>query len=481
MPTPAAPMPLFVDLDGTVIKSDLLFESVLWLLRHRPWTLLLLPFWLLRGRAYLKYAVANHACPELDHQPRNPEFEAYLHDEAARGRDLILISASDERLVRRVADQLGCFVDAIGSDAHTNLKGAAKLLRIQHLCGERRFAYAGDSHADLVVWQAAAQIISVNATPGVRSEINSLPAENASLAPLHFDKPASRGRAFWRALRPHQWLKNGLLFLPLLLSHQLGNFDLLLAACIGFTSFSLCASSVYLLNDMLDLESDRAHTSKHTRPFAAGDLSLRIGFVAAPLLLLAAFAIAASLKTEFIAVLALYWVATLLYSLVLKAIFLLDAVVLAGLFTARIIAGSAAIGVVTTDWLLAFSLCMFFGLALVKRYAELMNLQKRGKSASTGRGYRVEHLTLLRRLGLVSNSVAVAVFALYALAPSTVQLYSEPFLLLPACLGILYLVLRLWSIARAGELEEDPVRFAMRDHRSQLVLIACALVIWLAI
>jgi len=476
-PTPTTP--LFVDLDGTVLRSDLLFESVLWLLRHKPWVLLLAPFWLMRGRARLKFEVANRAQPIIESQPRNPEFDAFLRGEAERGRDLILISASDERLTRLVANHVGHFVDAIGSDESTNLKGHNKLIRIRHLCGDSAFAYAGDSAADLVIWQHAEQRITVNASKEIRTQLaNHQPVSRET---LHFDIPGSSLRAFWRALRPHQWLKNSLLFLPLLLSHQADDLPLLFAACVGFISFSLCASSVYLLNDMLDLESDRQHVSKHKRPFASGDLSLRFGFVAAPLLLLASFAIAASLPASFMLVLTAYWITTLLYSLYIKSYFLLDAVVLAGLFTLRIVAGSAAIGVVTTDWLLAFSLFLFFGLALVKRHAELMNLQKAGKLASAGRGYNVRHLALIRRLGSAANLAAIAVFAVYALAPSTTQLYSQPLILLGVCPPMIYLVLRLWRIARAGQLQEDPVRFAMQDLRSQLLLGACALIIWLAI
>ena len=476
---PKPTIPLFVDLDGTVLKSDLLFESVLWLLRHKPWILLLVPFWLMQGRARLKFEVANRAQPIIESQPRNPEFEAFLRCEADRGRDIILISASDERLTRLVAAHLGHFVDAIGSDEHTNLKGQNKLLRIRHLCGDGAFAYAGDSAPDLVIWQHAEQRITVNASKNIRAQLAA--QEQLGGETLHFDVPKSRIKAFWRALRPHQWIKNSLLFLPLLLSHQADDLSLLFAACVGFVSFSLCASSVYLLNDMLDLESDRQHVSKHRRPFASGELSLRVGFVTAPLLLFASLVIATALPSVFFFTLAAYWMTTLLYSLYIKSFFLIDAAVLAGLFTLRVVAGSAAIGVITTDWLLAFSLFLFFGLALVKRHAELMNLQKAGKLTSAGRGYHVHHLELIRRLGLVANLSAIGVFALYALAPSTTQLYSQPLILLGVCPPMIYLVLRLWRIARAGALQEDPVRFAMQDRRSQLLLGCCALIIWVAI
>jgi len=476
---PNKTIPLFVDLDGTVLKSDLLFESVLWLLRHRPWILLLAPFWLLRGRARLKFEVANHAQPIIESQPRNPEFEAFLRCEADRGRDLILISASDQRLTRLVAAHFGHFVDAMGSDEHTNLKGQNKLLRIRHLCGDGAFGYAGDSAPDLIIWQQAEQRITVNASKTIRAQLDA--QDQTGRETLHFDVPSSYMKAFYRALRPHQWLKNSLLFLPLLLSHQADDLSLLFAACVGFMSFSLCSSSVYLLNDMLDLESDRQHVSKHKRPFASGELSLRVGFVAAPLLLFASLVIATALPSVFVFTLAAYWTTTLLYSLYIKAYFLIDALVLAGLFTLRIVAGSAAIGVTTTDWLLAFSLFLFFGLALVKRHAELMNLESAGKLTSAGRGYHVSHLALIRRLGLAANLAAIGVFAFYALAPSTTQLYSEPLILLGVCPPMIYLALRLWRIARAGELQEDPVRFAMQDRHSQFLLGCCALIIWFAI
>jgi 4-hydroxybenzoate polyprenyltransferase len=475
--------PLFVDLDGTVIKSDMLFESFLWLLKHRPWILLFTPLWLLRGRATLKYEIASRARPNIENLPLNPEFMEFLTQQSGSGREIILISASDERVTRSVADHLGLFTQTFGSDAANNLKAEKKLWRIQSLCADTPYAYAGDSPADLVVWQNAAQIISVNASSDVRRKINALQRlsqPESREEDLHFDEPQP-SFALLRSMRPHQWLKNALLFLPLLLSHRVQETDLLFAAFIGFAAFSLCASSVYLLNDMLDLESDRLHATKKTRPFAAGELSLRSGFLLAPALLVAAFCCAALLNEEFLLTLAGYWLATLCYSLRIKSLLFIDALTLAGLFCVRILAGAAAIEVTATTWLLSFALLVFFGLALVKRHAELMNLRKQGKQETAGRAYRVSHLPLLLTLGPSANVAAIAVFAFYALGDSAAELYNQPLLLLAACPGMFYLVARVWRLARAGELEEDPVRFAIKDKISQLVIALCVGVFWLAI
>ena len=461
----------------------MLFESFLWLLKHKPWTLLLAPLWLLGGRANLKYEIANRAQPSIESLPLNPEFVDYLRKQAAEGREIILISASDERLTSSIADYLRLFSKAYGSDATTNLKAENKLQRIQSLVGKAPFAYAGDSAADLVVWQHAAQALSVNASSSVRKKLGALnrfSPQADTQQDKHFDEPL-RSFSLLRSMRPHQWLKNALLFLPLLLAHRVQELDLLIASMVGFIAFSLCASSVYLLNDMLDLESDRLHVTKKFRPFAAGDLSLRSGFLAAPALLIAAFFCATLLNTQFFILLAGYWFATLCYSLRLKSLLFIDALTLAGLFCARILAGAAAIEVTATSWLLSFALFLFFGLALVKRHAELMNLRKEGKQETSGRAYRVDHLPLLSVLGPSANIASIAVFALYALSDSASELYSQPLLLLAACPGMFYLVARVWRLARAGELEEDPVRFAIQDRISQLVIFLCAVIFWLAI
>lgn len=469
-------LPLFVDLDGTLLKTDVLMESTLALLRRNPLYLFLLPFWLLRGRAWLKFELAQRVEIDCTLLPFNPELLGYLVEQQRNGRPLTLISASNEKPVQAIAAHLALFDTVIGSDPHRNLRGAAKLARIQQLCEDGPFAYAGNSAVDLPIWSEAEQILLVNCSPSLAD-----PLLERATSITQFERASSPVAKFIEAIRPHQWLKNGLIFLPLLLSHQLNDPALLLAAAIGFVSFSLCASSVYLMNDMLDLNSDRQHQSKQRRPFAAGDLPLSAGFLGAPLLLLCAVLVGLLLPVEFLQVLLVYWVLTCLYSYILKRLFLIDALTLSVLYTLRIIAGSAAIGVVTTNWLLGFSACLFFGLALVKRYTELSNTLAEGKSVVAGRGYSTGNLQGMVIAGAISGIMAVIVFAFYINAPDITELYSRPGLLWLICPMLFYLLWRIWSFARQGRLHEDPLLFAATDHVSQLIATLCAIIIWAAI
>lgn len=469
-------LPLYVDLDGTLLKTDVLLESIVLLLKRNPLYGFLLPVWLLRGRARLKHELARRVQVACELLPLNPELLAFLRQEKDRGRRLVLISASNEAAVRAVGAHLDLFDLCLGSDADLNLRAEAKLASIRRLQPEGGFAYAGNSRADLVIWAAATQLYLVNCHPRLVERL--VPRANAI---TQFDQPEPGLRRFIEACRPHQWLKNGLVFLPLLLSHQLNDLGLLLAACIGFISFSLCASSVYLLNDLLDLESDRLHATKQRRPFAAGELSLAVGLLGSPALLVASILVALLLPLAFLQILLAYWLLTCLYSFVLKRVFLLDALILSLLYTLRIIAGSAAIGVVTTNWLLGFSACLFFGLALLKRYTEVSKLLAQGKSAIAGRGYTAASLQGVMLAGAVSSLLAVIVFAFYINAPDITELYSRPGLLWLICPLLLYLLWRIWSFAREGRLQEDPLLFAASDHRSQFITGLCALIIWAAI
>ena len=465
---------LYVDLDGTLIKTDLLLESILLLLKDNVFLAFLIPFWLIKGKANLKYQLAKRVQIPVELLPLNPEFYAYLEEEVESGRDIVLISASSQQLVRKVSDHLGLFIDAMGSDEEHNLKSRNKVTRIIQLNPVGGFIYAGNSSQDIPVWMEANEVILVNCNKSLAS---GLPQESIR----QFDHPKSIVRKFWQAMRPHQWLKNALIFLPLILSHQVDQLDLLLQACLAFLSFSLVASSVYLLNDMLDLNSDRQHQSKRLRPLASGDLPLLYGFLGAPILLVLGFVVALLLPAQFISVLLGYWLLTTLYSFLLKGLYLVDVLTLASLYTWRIIAGSAAISVVTTNYLLSFSFFLFLGLAMVKRYTEFLNLQSQGKTSIEGRGYDVNSLQTLSALGGASSLLSVAVFAFYINAPATTQLYSNPIVLWAICPLLVYVLWRIWSLARKGEFDEDPVLFAITDRRSQLAAALCGLLVWLAI
>ena len=468
-------MRLFVDLDGTLIRTDLLFESLLLLIKRNPLYLAAIPFWLLRGRAWLKHQLARRVKIDPVGLPFNEELLAWLREQRARGRPMTLISASNQSYVDAMSEHVGLFDAAIGSDARTNLKALNKLQRIEEITQGGDFAYAGDSRADIPIWSKAKQILLVNCSPAILDRFAS-----RSDDVLRFGSAGAIFRPMLRAMRPHQWLKNTLLFVPLILSHQLNIPELLAAAAIGFFAFCLCASSVYLLNDMLDLYSDRSHQTKCKRPFASGDLPLVAGIVAAPALLLGAFQVALLLPADFRLVLLTYWLLTCLYSFALKRVFLLDAVTLAILYTLRIAAGAEAIEVVTTNFLTGFSLCFFLGLAMVKRVTELANLQATTAGSVSGRAYRRSHEPLLSVIGGMASLMAVIVFAFYINAPDTTRLYGTPLLLWLICPLLLVLLGRIWMLARAGQLNEDPVLFAVEDRFSQLIVLATGILIWLA-
>jgi 4-hydroxybenzoate polyprenyltransferase len=465
--------PLYVDLDGTLIKSDLLLESFLELIKRNLLYIFLAPFWLLSGKAHLKQQIANRIELRVDLLPYNIELLAYLKKQQRLQRKIILISASDQRLVDAVAAHCACFDDAIGSDGNSNCSGARKLARIQQ--DNSQFVYAGDNRVDLKVWEQAAGAIVVNLHPSLRRKLDSLCAIEAE-----FNYSSGSFKSYIRTLRLHQWLKNTLVFLPLALAHELDNSALIVNALIAFLCFGLCASSVYILNDLLDLSSDRQHRSKFRRPFAAGDIPLLSGLLLSPVLLFCAFSLATTLPGTFIVVLALYYLCTGMYSFVLKRIMLVDVILLATLYTLRIISGAAAISVVPSFWLLAFSMFLFFSLAVVKRYTELNYLRNAGIEQSEGRGYYAQDLNMMAMFGCASAFLSVMVFALYINNEDTRNQYLTPELLWLICPLLLYMVSRIWLLAARGEIEEDPIIFALTDRVSQVVTLICGLLLWLA-
>lgn len=467
---------LYVDLDGTLIHSDLLIESFLDLVRRNLFFLFLVPFWLLRGKAWLKHRIAERVSLHPELLPYNQELLEYLHHQKGQGRRLVLISAANEALVQEVAKHLGLFDDAVGSDSEHNLSGKNKLQRIRQLSGDRGFAYAADAARDLPVWREADEVITVNATASLTRKL-------ARLGPVsrEFRSDDSPLKETLRALRPHQWLKNLLLFLPLLLGNRSQDPILITQTTLGFISFGLCASGVYLLNDMIDLSADRQHHSKRWRPFAAGTLSLRIGLPLIPLLFAAAFLLAwLALSGYFLFVLGTYFLCTLAYNFLLKPLVLVDVITLAVLYTLRIIAGAAAISVIPSFWLLAFSMFIFMSLAIAKRYAELSWLRETGRRHSEGRGYLAQDLQILSIFGSSSAFLAVMVFALYINSDDILQQYMTPEILWFICPLLLYLVSRIWLLANRGELDEDPVVFLLRDHISQIVILVGAILFTLA-
>jgi len=461
---------LAIDLDGTLLRTDLLLESALALLARRPWLLFAFPLWLSRGRANLKREIASRVELDIAALPWDERVLALARN-AAGQRDVVLCTASDERLANAVAQELGGFDLVLASDGAHNLSGANKAEALAKRYGEKGFDYVGNARVDLKVWARARRAIVANAPASLARAAARACEVEAVLPTLD-----ARARTWLRALRLHQWLKNLLVFVPLLASHRFTQPQVLMDGVLGFLAFGLCASSVYLLNDLLDLASDRHHPRKRSRPLAAGDLPLLHAMVASPLLSLAAFALAFSLSPLFAGLLGFYYLLTLAYSFRLKQRPVVDVVVLAGLYTLRIIGGSILLSAPPSFWLLAFSMFLFLSLAMLKRYTELRLLSLQGQQRSKGRGYEVEDVHLIQSLGAASGYQAVLVLALYINSSASQALYRLPELLWLWCPLLLYWISRMWMVAHRGSMRDDPVIFAATDRTSQLVVLLCGLV-----
>lgn len=470
-----ATIPLCVDLDGTLIHSDLLLESLLLLIKRNPLYLLMLPLWLLKGKAALKAEIAKRIVLDASALPYNTDLLRWITEQKGQGRTLWLCTASNFRLAELVARHCALFDGVISSSDTLNMSGSNKARQLSTQFGIQQFDYCGNHNVDLSVWKASKGAIVVNGnTRLVRA------AEAVSPVLATFPQVRQRLRATVRSLRLHQWVKNILLFIPMAAAHILDKPGTLLHALLAFLAFGFSASSVYLLNDMLDLEADRKHPKKKRRPFAAGELSLLVGLFLAPLLLLGAAVLASFLPPEFRLVLVCYYGLTLAYSFGLKRVVLVDTLVLAALYTIRIVAGAAAVDVPLSFWLLLFSVFLFLSLALVKRYAELDATRQRGELAAAGRGYVVDDLTLLHSMGAASGYLCVLILALYINSPEVTLLYHYPQRIWPLCLLLLYWISRVWIKTHRGQMHDDPVVFALKDPISLLIAALGGLSILLA-
>lgn len=463
---------LVVDLDGTLCRTDTLHEAVFGLASRDPAKLLSLPSWLGAGRAGFKARVAEAYIVPGDGLPLNEVVLEEVRQARAAGRRTALVTAADQRQADAVAEAVGLFDEVHGTKDGHNLKGAAKAAFLTERYGAKGFDYIGDSKADVPVWSAAHEATTVRADAKLRREAQ---ASNAQVR--HLDPPKSQALVALKAMRPHQWSKNVLLFIPALAAH---NSWALWVVALGFVAFSATASAVYLINDLLDLSADRAHPRKRKRPFAAGDLTLSTGIFLAGGLLLFAFLIALMIGSPaFLITLAIYLAATFAYSLWLKRKLLIDVLMLASLYTVRIIAGGAVAGLVLSPWLLGFSMFVFLALAAVKRQAELMDQLSTGR-ASSGRAYEVDDLPVLRGLALASGTASILVLALYIASPDVQPHYNIPELLWVLCPLVLYWVLRMVMMAHRGAMTDDPIVFAATDRTSQVTIAIAGVMVLIA-
>ncbi len=454
-----------VDLDGTLVRTDTLVELCLSMLRKAPWRIFFIPFWIMAGKACLKRKLSLFGTLQVENLPYRQDLLELLRAEASAGRRLILVSGADHSIARRVADHLDLFDDVLGSDGENNLVGAQKVLAIQTLLGPQGFIYAGNSRDDFPVWMSASGAIVVNAP---RSYSTRLERQGKSVVRI-FPSHARSLRPVLKSIRIYQWSKNSLIFVPLLLSHKIFNLALDLKGLLGFLAFSLAASSLYVVNDLLDIEADRKHPRKRKRPFAAGELSIPAGFALAAFLVCASAFLSLWLAWPARLLMAGYCVASLAYSLFLKRHLFIDVVLLASFFTLRLMFGGVATGIDISIWTLAFSMFLFLSLALMKRLTELRLVLTPDKPALAGRGYIAADLPLISSLSAASGLLAVLVLALYLQSAEVHSIYSHSYLLWLMCPLLLYWLGRFAILANRGYIHDDPVVFAFTDRASLVV------------
>ncbi len=459
-------LPLVIDLDGTLTPTDTLIESLIKLVKKSPLNLLYMFLWVWKGRASFKDSIASHVSISTQHLPYRNALLSYLREEKKKGRRIILATAAHKSIAEDISNQLDLFDQVLATEAGHNLKGQTKLEAIRQRVGNE-FVYAGDSKADIPIWKAAKAAILVNVSPRLFHSIQ-------GDLPIEREFPTAKVGIFvWlRALRVYQWLKNLLLFVPLLTAFSFLDIGKLGTLVVAFFAFSFAASATYVVNDLWDLDSDRAHPRKCRRPFASATLPILHGLAVAAGALVVAFLLALFVSKGFFVMLLLYVGLTSCYSWVLKTYVLIDVIVLSVLYTFRILAGSVAIGVETSSWLLAFSTFMFLSLALVKRCAELVLLEQNGAEATRGRDYRITDLVVLWPLGVGAALAAVVVFGLFISDPETQARYATPTLLWLVAIGLIYWLARLWVKTSRGEMHDDPIVYAIKDRGSQITISA---------
>jgi 4-hydroxybenzoate polyprenyltransferase/phosphoserine phosphatase len=456
-------IPLAVDLDGTLIATDLLWEGLFALLKKNPLYLFLIPFWLAGGPARLKQAIAARIDIDPAALPYRQNLVERLRADQAEGRRIVLATGTPRKFAEAIAAHLGIFDAVLATDGLANLTSQRKRAALVAAYGDGGFDYVGNSRHDVAVFDAARAAIVV--APD-RSAARWQAAHGCDIIP----GPKRTFKSVLKMLRVHQWCKNTLIAVPMVLSHEYFNATMILQCVLAFISFSAVASAIYIVNDFFDLALDRQHPTKRNRPFASGVLSIPFGLVSICVLLAVGVSAGLLVSWPFVGVLAGYIVITTAYSLALKRMLLIDVLTLAGLYTVRVIAGAAATGVGISFWLLAFSMFFFLSLALVKRYVELDQPSLMPGERIAGRGYRCEDRDVVAQAGLASAFSSALVLALYMNSEAVRELYPHPWVVWPLPPIVLYLTMRVWVLGRRGEMHDDPVVFIISDWRSQIVI-----------
>jgi len=459
-------VPICVDLDGTLVRTDTLVELVIKLLCSAPWSLLSLIAVLLQGKAQFKNAIGRKVALREDSLPYNEDLLQFLRSEVAGGRRVLLVTGADSSVAIAVSKHLGVFDTVVSSDGQRNVVGHEKLAAIRRALNNQPFWYAGDSKRDLEVWRESAGAILVGTSSAVDRAVR-----KAGI-PIRKVFPSAKFSlsTVFRAMRIHQWVKNALVLIPIVTSHRLLDVPILVKGGLAFLAFSLCASALYLVNDVLDLQNDRNNPVKRHRPVASGRISILQSLALAAILLASSLLITPGGEARLI--LAGYGVAVVAYSTYFKRLLMLDVIVLSSFYTLRLLYGGAATGIPISIWTLAFSMFAFLSLALVKRISELRLQTAEPEFKRTGRAYQPGDVSQLSALCSASSYVSALVLILYVNSPEVARLYSRPRLLFLIFPLLVYWLSRTLIIANRGTLNQDPVIFALTDRSSQCIAVA---------
>lgn len=457
LPSPS-PLPLCVDLDGTLARTDTLWESGIRLCKAKPWLIPRALLALAGGRVRLKDWLSNHVTLDPALLPYHQDLLAWVSLEKAKGREIYLVTGAHFTIAESVARHFGLFHGVIATSPDLNLVGVNKARALTSRFAQTGYEYIGDSLTDLPVWKHAA----AKGIVGTAEFISRQRATGDFQSEWTVDSAGIK--AWLRGLRLHQWAKNALIFAPLALAHRLGDLNALFVAGCAFFAFGLTASAVYLINDLADLDADRRHPTKKHRPFASGLIPIPHALLAVPLLLASAAAIGYFFAPGLLPVLGFYFLATNLYSFRLKSIMIADVVALAGLYCVRILAGGLVTDTPISQWLLTFGLFIFFSLAVLKRFTEVFSKAKTDTAAIPGRGYQAHDMEQLSALGSAAGLVAALVLALYVSSDQVKSLYARPEYLWIAVPLLIYWINRMWILARRQLVQADPVVFALTDR-----------------
>ena len=465
-----------VDLDRTLVTTDTLVEALMRLLRRNPVLVFLLPWWLLRGRAHFKEQVACRAGLDATLLPYNPEVLALLREQQRLGRAIVLATAGDRHIAAAVAAHLRFFSAVLASDGRVNLKGHAKADALVRRYGAGGYIYVGDGWADLPVWRDSAGAVIV----GGSSELVARVGQAVPVLGCLGRAPPGVAAGLLRLARPHQWVKNLLLLVPLVTAHRVGDATAWLASLEGIVAACLASSAVYAANDVADLPADRAHPIKRARPLASGQLQPRLALLFAGALAATALLAGARLPAAFVQSLVVYLAGATVYSLWLKRVAYADVLTLASLYVLRVQMGAAAIEVPVSRWLLEFTALLFLSLALLKRHTELDAAARAGRDLRPWRGYPPGRTAAIARLGFASGLVAVVVLAFYVGSREAALYYARPVLLWGMVPLVALWLARAWRLALNRRMDDDPVAFAVRDAPTYAVLAAIGVLMLLA-